>query len=148
MRNVGILVLLLALTACGTSEAEEAVKRSMLEPAATQFRDVKTCDADQNLIVGDFNAKNRVGGYEGFKPFYYTEHRAIFAEDGDFAKMTDRCYGKVTVDPTDKDAVAAAKALRDLDAATTALEQARQKAASEVSEAAQAVESTDTTGDE
>jgi len=62
--------ILLALAACGSSaidSAREIAAHDLADPAAAQFREVKR--ASENCVVGELNAKNRMGAYTGFRPF-------------------------------------------------------------------------------
>lgn len=72
------LSILLALTGCDIgaaigvgpeAEAKKAVAASLTDPASVQFQEVKSYN--QNVVCGEYNAKNRMGGYVGFKPFIY-----------------------------------------------------------------------------
>lgn len=41
------------------------------DPASVQFQNMKTYRVDTDMTVcGEYNAKNSLGGYVGFKPFY------------------------------------------------------------------------------
>lgn len=98
--TVAIGCLMAILAACGqTSEAEDAVRRLMRDPDATQFRDVETCSADREVIRGDANSKNGFGAYTGFKPFFYSAYQVAFAGDAEFMPMMERCYGKSASTP-------------------------------------------------
>lgn len=73
-------------------EAKDAVRQGMLDPDATQFRDVETCSGDSKVIRGEVNGKNSFGAYVGFKSFYYSEYRVAYAGDAEFMTLMDRCY--------------------------------------------------------
>lgn len=86
-----ILAILPLLCAC-EGEAEKAVRRGMLDPDATQFRDVRQCTGDRAVWRGEANGKNSFGAYTGFKPFFFADGIVAYAGDGAFTAMMDRCY--------------------------------------------------------
>lgn len=91
-----ILVFLQLLCACGgEGEAEMAVRQQMLDPDATQFRDVRQCSGDRTVSSGEANGKNSFGAYTGFKPFFYSAGVVAYADDYNFAAMMARCYSGV-----------------------------------------------------
>lgn len=54
-------------------EAEAAVKAQLSDPGSAQFRNLRTkWNRGTKIVCGDVNAKNRLGGYEGFRPFIHT----------------------------------------------------------------------------
>jgi hypothetical protein len=66
------LSILLALSGCDVGpegEARKAVAASLTDPSSVQFQNVTSYS--ENVVCGEFNAKNRMGGYVGFKPFVY-----------------------------------------------------------------------------
>lgn len=93
-----VLVVGLTVTACGAfdtfKDAKEAVSRGLLDPGATQFRNLEVCSEDRNVISGEFNAKNAYGAYVGFKSFYYADNAVALVEDPAFGPLVKRCYGK------------------------------------------------------
>lgn len=95
-----VIVLLAAglLTGCGPSEAEKAVRERMLDPEATQFKDVKPCPADKEMTVGNFNGKNLMGAFTGFKPFFYKKYQTVLLGDPGFEQMLKDCYGDLIRD--------------------------------------------------
>lgn len=107
------------VSAC-SNEAEDAVRRHMLDPAAAQFREVSRCSADPSVWGGEVNGKNAYGAYTGFKSFYYADYQVVYAGDEAFSKLMYRCFGtteeeSMAENPNDDPVVANAKrALRDL----------------------------------
>jgi hypothetical protein len=61
------------LAACGNdktgSEAKQLIERTLSDPGSVQYRDVKTFN--DGTVCGEYNAKNKLGGYVGFQPFAY-----------------------------------------------------------------------------
>ncbi len=60
----------LALGACGQSRigaAKEIASHDLADPAAVQFRNVDRLG--EHCVVGELNAKNRLGAYTGFRQF-------------------------------------------------------------------------------
>ncbi len=67
--RVSLLVPVLALAACSQVEAaKEAVAYDLIDPTSAQFREVE--ENDYGNICGQVNAKNRMGAYVGYVPFY------------------------------------------------------------------------------
>jgi hypothetical protein len=94
MRGI-IIFCVLALGGCEDREmmdVKDAVSRNLLDPGATQFRDLKRCSGDQEVWQGEFNGKNAFGAYTGFKPFFYEKYRASTVGDDDFMALMDKCY--------------------------------------------------------
>ena len=60
---------LAACVASGEKEAKETIERTLVDPASVQYREVK--NFDDGTVCGQFNAKNRMGGYIGFESFVY-----------------------------------------------------------------------------
>lgn len=84
----------LILTSCGSNVAykEGAVAAQMLDPTAVQFRNVMS---GLNTLCGELNAKNRFGGYVGFRPFvaYFPEGGAPLVDFGPTNPLTESDYG-------------------------------------------------------
>ncbi len=51
------------------AEAKKAVERLLTDPSSVQYRDLKIHSED--VVCGEVNAKNRLGGYVGFRSFIY-----------------------------------------------------------------------------
>lgn len=49
--------------------AQKLLQDGLNDPASAQFREV-TFNPAGGTVCGEFNAKNRMGGYGGFTPFY------------------------------------------------------------------------------
>jgi hypothetical protein len=74
MKNkVGLgLMLVFVLTACGNKNidaAEKAIERNLSDPSSAQYKNVNSYSED--VVCGEVNAKNRMGGYVGFQPFIF-----------------------------------------------------------------------------
>lgn len=93
---VGVFV----LVACGPSEpsqfeeARTAVKGMMRDPESATFEDLKLLKS--GTVCGRVNAKNGMGGYSGYSPFYH-----LSAED--LAVADKATYGQTMVVPNDDD---------------------------------------------
>lgn len=117
MKRIGLTattIAALALAGCdGTGKAKEAVKQSLIDPSSAQFREVEKCHGDQAVWSGEVNAKNQMGAYVGFKPFFYDGTSVALPGDGDdsFMKLMDRCYAhlKTPAEKAKEAAEAAAK---------------------------------------
>ena len=56
--------------------AKKIIAARLIDPASLQLRNVRIKQAvvdgtSQTILCGEYNAKNRLGGYAGFKPFAY-----------------------------------------------------------------------------
>lgn len=82
VRLTAVQVVICALCACEKSDppeakaierAKELVSQSLIDPQSVQYRNVKALS--EGVVCGEVNAKNRLGGYAGFRPFVYNgEH--------------------------------------------------------------------------
>lgn len=97
------------------NKAKDAVKQTLLDPSSAQFKDVEACSGDREVWRGEVNAKNRMGAYVGFSPFFYDGVSVVAPGEasGGFLKQMERCYANLkTPEEKAKDAVnAAAKVL-------------------------------------
>ncbi len=57
-----------------TQSAKLAVKRDLSDPESAQFRNIKNVGTH---ICGEVNAKNRFGGYTGYRRFAYVMEGSI-----------------------------------------------------------------------
>lgn len=60
------------VAACGNQNidaAKKAVEINLTDPSSVQYRNVKAYSED--IVCGDVNAKNKMGGYVGFEPFIF-----------------------------------------------------------------------------
>lgn len=68
---IGMFCVLLA--GCGNADIEtarSAVKQQLNDPSSAEFRNEKVYHDVRGLVVcGEVNAKNRFGGYTGYKPY-------------------------------------------------------------------------------
>lgn len=88
MKSIHVLLLTFALclgaTGCGASpekkeamrqsefvaEAEAEVARALIDPASAQFAELRLASANgRDVLCGNVNGKNRLGGYAGFTAF-------------------------------------------------------------------------------
>jgi hypothetical protein len=71
VRWLGVLVL--ALSGCGGAKfdaAEDRVRDFLRDPESAQFRNMREVAGG---VCGEYNAKNAMGGYAGFRPFKWAE---------------------------------------------------------------------------
>lgn len=62
----------LVLVACDKNIvdiAKKEIESTLIDPSSVQYRNIVAYSED--AVCGEFNAKNRMGGYVGFKPFVY-----------------------------------------------------------------------------
>lgn len=67
-----LLLLVLLVAGCesdAVSEAKKALVQQLKDPSSVQWRDVR--DYTEGVVCGQYNAKNSMGGYVGFKTFIY-----------------------------------------------------------------------------
>lgn len=89
------LLLLAACGAAGKSEAENAVRATMIDGESARFQDVESCRGDRNIWHGEVNGRNRMGAYTGFTPFFYDGVRVSYAGDDEFMTAMDRCFSQL-----------------------------------------------------
>ncbi|MBO9717493.1 MAG: hypothetical protein J7507_11975 [Pseudoxanthomonas sp.] len=79
MRWMALPAMAIALGGCSQVElyqfesaAKDAVKQSLVDPDSAQFRDLRIMRRSEHerILCGELNARNRMGGYTGFTPFY------------------------------------------------------------------------------
>ena len=81
---IAITALVPALAACNVigdnqkvSAAKEAIKGELSDPGSAQFRSVRvgaaTTARETGFVCGEVNAKNRMGGYVGYRRFMYAQ---------------------------------------------------------------------------
>lgn len=94
MRSVKMLwVMACAVAVSGCeSEAEKAVRETLVDPSSAEFKDVETCPGDSSITTGQVNGKNRMGAYAGFNGFFVEDGRVVYAGDDAFMQLLDRCY--------------------------------------------------------
>lgn len=63
----GIVILPLILSACGKPDWQTAIEHKLIDPTSAQYRNVNKRD---DIVCGEVNAKNRMGGYAGFVRFF------------------------------------------------------------------------------
>lgn len=81
----------MALAGC-ENKVQEAVKRELIDSSSALFRDVQRCSGSQSIYRGEVNAKNRMGAYVGYEPFFYDGVSVTFAASPDFLKVMNKCY--------------------------------------------------------
>lgn len=62
------------------SNFKDKIKRELVDPESAQFRDLKLTSSNK-CLTGEVNAKNRMGGYVGFKKFFASEQKVIIANE-------------------------------------------------------------------
>jgi hypothetical protein len=67
-----------------TASAKKVLAARLVEPTSLQVRSLRTKQVsingtDQAILCGEYNAKNRLGGYNGYKAFAYdpTTYKAV-----------------------------------------------------------------------
>lgn len=95
-----IICLSFVLAACGDNEidaAKDMVASEMKDPSSVQWKDVKRCNSDRNVVSGEVNAKNSYGAYVGYTAFFYSNGVAALVTNTDdldkFNELMKSCYG-------------------------------------------------------
>lgn len=70
-----MLLAVLVLVGCSREPDAHAAARAWVlenlrDPNSAQFRRVATSTRDPNVVCGEVNAKNALGGYSGFRSFH------------------------------------------------------------------------------
>lgn len=96
MKRWEIIFISLALVGCTPAEhkaAQNAVKLQLLDPGSAEFRAVETKWVRQSRVVcGEVNAKNRLGGYVGFRAFvYFPDQDSAFLATDEGPKKFSGC---------------------------------------------------------
>ncbi|TNE38319.1 MAG: hypothetical protein EP345_17565 [Sphingomonadales bacterium] len=94
LREIVILAAVGVMLGGCQSKVEEAVKKALIDGDSAKFEDVKQCSGDKSVYVGKVNAKNRMGAYVGFEPFFYDGSAVSFVANDNFSELMDRCYSE------------------------------------------------------
>ena len=94
-----VLVSCLALCACGDefAEAKASVRQQLNDPNSAEFRSIHR---QGDVTCGEVNAKNKMGGYDGFKPFLISKHEgAIVRPDVELTPSARKTFGPELAGP-------------------------------------------------
>lgn len=72
--NSNVLIFFVAILIVGCSKQsslEKEVAAKMLDPSSVEFRKTYITKSEPTVFCGEINAKNTLGGYVGYKKFYY-----------------------------------------------------------------------------
>lgn len=95
---ISILALSVLLYGC-SSPVEDAVRADLIDPDSAQFRDLVRCEGDQRVWRGEVNAKNRMGAFTGYEPYFYDGVSVAFASDSSsFSAQMERCFSNLSSD--------------------------------------------------
>lgn len=64
-----------------TGAAIVNVKTMLNDPESARFEDLKV-RMDKKIVCGSVNAKNKFGGYVGFRRFHFQEGGMVVLDDG------------------------------------------------------------------
>ena len=67
--------------------AKKAVEANLKDPLSVQYRNVKAYKPI-NIVCGEFNAKNSMGGYVGFTYFIYDKAQGLTTGDSAMHKLS------------------------------------------------------------
>lgn len=65
----GVYLLLGCIDPPSVSQAKKLIEAKLNDPLSVQYRDIKIYR--DGTVCGEYNAKNKMGGYVGFQPFIY-----------------------------------------------------------------------------
>lgn len=71
-RKALVLIVLSVIVGCGNKNieiAKKAIEENLVDPSSVQYRNITAYS--ENVVCGEVNAKNKMGGYVGFKSFIY-----------------------------------------------------------------------------
>lgn len=100
--SVSLAIVLMTVAGCGKEKAENDVKaefsKKINDPASLQFSNL--IHYSDGTVCGDYNAKNKMGGYVGFRKFIYNP-KGVFRDDykhfyGD-PRLLLETYSSVTI---------------------------------------------------
>ena len=95
MRIYLALFAVILATGCDSraeSDAKEAVKVVLRDPASAQFSNVEEVDGD-GIVCGEVNSKNAYGAYTGALSFVYDHGRLIMEDDAiGFSEILKNCH--------------------------------------------------------
>lgn len=94
MRAIFLSAFMVALASCGEQRSvEDAVREVMKDPKSAEFRRIQVCKSDPKVWVGEVNAKNSYGAYEGFTVFFYDGDEVYLPDHPRFEGAGSRCLG-------------------------------------------------------
>lgn len=67
---IAAMAVVFLLTACTDGGAKKAVSSQLYDPDSAKFEGL-TKGVEDYIVCGQVNAKNRMGGYVGARPFFY-----------------------------------------------------------------------------
>lgn len=105
IQNFSVAILAGAMVCGCQNQVEEAVKKELIDGDSAKFEDVQICSGDSKVYKGRVNAKNRMGAYAGFEPFFYDGAQVSFAANDEFTKLMSRCYSDQKPAPDTSDNV-------------------------------------------
>jgi hypothetical protein len=76
------------------------VKSMLNDPDSAEFRDLRV-STDKSIVCGSVNAKNKFGGYVGFRRFYFQEGGVVVLDDGNGYLALHGYEGKCPHDEVD-----------------------------------------------
>lgn len=107
-----LLAVVFAVSGCGESpkirEAKTIVSDTLTDPESAQFRKLEVIDKgnDKFVVCGEVNARNRLGGYVGYRTFIVVGQSAFILDQPD----TDDLAAKFSYYQTIADACAPVQA--------------------------------------
>lgn len=76
-------------------ELKQTVTRKLIDPMSAQFRDLRVLKRPKTgdpVLCGEVNAKNRMGGYVGFRPFVAAKDDALICSLVPEQRSTDAIF--------------------------------------------------------
>jgi hypothetical protein len=95
LKTIGTVLVILSFVVPADAQTQASMQTAvrkiletrLVDPSSLQFRNVRTVVGPG--LCGEYNAKNRMGGYSGYQLFFYDPETATITNmDGDF--MSDK----------------------------------------------------------
>jgi hypothetical protein len=98
--SVGIVCAVASTVATANEALIETAKKDVLkklnDPDSARFSDLSAKEKDgRGIVCGRVNAKNRYGGYEGFRPFLYDPAISVGSIIYGGARVTDDPFSQM-----------------------------------------------------
>lgn len=90
-KGLALLAATVCISSCG-NPVEDTVRQSLIDGESAEFRGVERCSGDSSITTGEVNAKNRMGAYVGFEPFFVKDGQVYYTSTDGVMGIISRCY--------------------------------------------------------
>lgn len=87
------LILVALLSGCSEPDWRVAVEQQLVDPGSAEYRDLKEIEesrAGGSSVCGEVNSRNRMGGYNGFRRFFFRAGSARIEPDTSVMGVMDK----------------------------------------------------------